>query len=144
MKRALVVVGLVCAFGPRLHADGKKVKPGQWQLTVTHEMPGAPFTPPPMSMSRCISPSESEDPKKLMQSKGSEGCEMKDLKVSGNKVTYNITCTRNGRTVTGSGEMTYEPEHYFGTMTIEMSDPRSGQHMKMIEHMDSKRTGDCK
>jgi len=144
MKRWFAIA-LVVAVAPSLYAEGKQsVKPGQWQITVTHEMVGAPFTPPPMSISRCITPAESTDPKKLAQHKGSENCEMKDMKVDGNHVTYKMVCNRNGKTVTGEGEMTYEPDHYYGTTTIEMDNPRAGGHMKMVQHMDGKRTGDCK
>jgi Protein of unknown function (DUF3617) len=139
MKKILVVAALavpVVAF-----AKGN-MKPGQWHIKVTHEMQGAPFTPPPSEFDKCVTPEQANDPKSMAKEQ-SKDCEPADVKVEGNKMTYKVTCHHNGGTQTGTGEMTWTNDSsYTGTMTIEMNNPRFGK-MKMVNHMTGTRTGDC-
>jgi len=133
---------LVCAVALPVVAFAKgSVKPGQWHIHVTHEMVGAPFTPPPTDLDECITPQQADDPKQMVQ-KNNKDCDPVDIKSEGNKVTFKITCHKNGSTQTGSGEMVYAGESYTGSITVEMDHPRMG-HVKMVNHMSGKRTGDC-
>ncbi len=135
-----IALASVLAFAAVAFAKGN-LKAGQWHIKVTHEMVGAPFTPPPTELDECITPEQANDPKQMVQ-KSSKDCEPTDFKVEGNKVTYKITCHKNGGTQTGTGEMTYAGDSYSGTMTVEMDSPRLG-HVKMVNHLSGARTGDC-
>lgn len=130
-----VLLGSTATFGKG------RLRPGNWHITVTHEMQGAPFTPPPTTLDQCITPPQAADPKQLIKSH-SPDCDSGDVKIDGNKVTFSVVCHHRGGTQTGSGEMIYGGDFYSGTMTLEMDDPRRG-HMKMIEHLAGQRTGDC-
>ena len=143
MKRLAVAAALTLS-APFVWAQAKHhLKPGNWKVTVTSEMQGAPFTPPPMTFDRCLTPAEANDPKQLTQpKKGAGGCENADVKQSGNKVTWTIVCHQHGGTQHGTGEMTFSEDSYTGTNTIEMDNPRLG-HVKMIQHLKGQRTGDC-
>jgi hypothetical protein len=135
-------LALVCALALPVVAFAKgNLKSGQWHIRVTHEMVGAPFTRPPTELDECITPEQANDPK-LMVQKNNKDCEPADVKSEGNKVTFKITCHKNGSTHTGTGELVYAGESYSGTMTVEMDIPQMG-HVKMVNHMTGTRTGDC-
>jgi uncharacterized protein DUF3617 len=146
--RRILMLAAVLTVAPSLWAEGKhkltpdKLTPGNWQITVTREMPGAPFTPPPTTTNRCLTPAEAAEPQELARSKKSDDCQSKDIKQTGNKLSFLVVCNRRGQIVTGIGELTFAAEHYSGTTTIEMNDPRAG-HIKLIQHTDGKHTGDC-
>ena len=140
MKKIVVVAALFAV--PAIAFAKGNVKPGQYHIRVTHEFVGAPFTPPPTEIDKCITPAEADDPKQMVKNENKD-CEPADLKVEGNKVTFKVTCHKNGGTQTGTGEMVYAGASYSGTMTVEMDNPRMG-HVKMINHISGARTGDCK
>jgi uncharacterized protein DUF3617 len=134
---------LVAALAVPLVAFAKGAqKPGNWHITVEMELVGMPMKPPPQSFDKCVTPEQAEDPKKALKEQ-SKDCDPADVKVDGNKVTYKVTCHKNGGTQTGAGEIVYAGDSYTGTMTMEMNNPRTGQPMKMIQHMTGQRTGDC-
>ncbi len=139
MKKIFVVAALAV---PAIAFAKGNMKPGQWHIKVTHEMVGAPFTPPPTELDKCVTPEQAGDPKSMLKEQNKD-CEPADVKVDGNKVTYKMTCHKNGGTQTGTGEMVYAGDSYTGTMTVEMDNPRMG-HIKMVNHMTGTRTGDCK
>jgi hypothetical protein len=138
MKK-LVLVAVVAA--PLVALAKGNMKPGQWHIRVTHEMQGAPFSPPTTELDKCITPEQADDPKSMVKEQNKD-CEAADVKIDGNKVTYKVTCHSHGATQTGVGEMIYKGDSYSGTMTVEMDNPRFG-HMKMINHVTGTRTGDC-
>jgi hypothetical protein len=104
-------------------------------------MVGAPFTPPPTELDQCVTPEQANDPKSMLKNQNKD-CDPADVKIEGNKVTYKVTCHKNGGTQIGSGEIVYSGDSYTGTMTVEMDHPRMG-HMKMVNHTTATRTGDC-
>ncbi len=140
MTKTLVVAAMLLS-APLAFADGK-LKPGSYKITVTHEMTGMPFVPPPTTLERCITPEDAANPGKSL-AKQRDNCETKESKVSPGKVTFSVVCHEHGGTQTGSGEISYTSDGWKGTMTIEMQNPRTGQAMKMVNHIDSVRTGDC-
>ena len=131
-----VLLGSAIAF-----AKGPQ-KAGNWHITVTSEMPGMPMQPPPQTLDKCITPEQSDDPKRAIKEQNSD-CEPADVKVVANKVSYKMTCHKHGGTQNGVGELTFAGDSYAGTMTLEMNDPRRGP-MKIVQHIQATRTGDCK
>ena len=133
---------LACAFViPAIAFAKGNLKPGNWHIKVTHELVGAPFTPPPTEIDQCITPEQANDPKQMAKS-GSKDCDPADVKVEGNKLTFKMTCHGHGGVQTGTGEIVYAGDSYTGTTTVEMDNPRMG-HVKMVNHMTGARTGDC-
>ncbi|MGZ3426023.1 MAG: DUF3617 domain-containing protein [Polyangia bacterium] len=139
MQKVVLAVAL-CGSAVAL-AKGPQ-KAGNWHVTVTMEMPGMPVAPPPRSFDQCVTPEQADDPKKSLRSQDPE-CEPADVKVAGNQVSYKLVCHKHGGTQTGSGEMTYGADAYSGTMTMEMTNPRGGGPIKVIQHVSGQRTGDC-
>ena len=142
MKRMLMMSALVTATATSLYADGKgHVRAGSWHTSVKTEIPGAPFTPPPTEIDRCVTAEEASDPQKMLK-KQQDDCEAASVKLDGSHLTYTVTCHKHGGTQTGTGELTFAGESYSGTMTLTMNDPRRGP-MKIIQHIQANRTGDC-
>lgn len=138
MKKLVLAAAFVV---PAVAFAKGNVKPGQYHIRVTHELVGAPFTPPPTEIDECITPQQADDPKQMVE-KQNRDCEPADIKTEGNKVTFKVTCHKNGSTQTGTGERVYGGASDTGTMTVEMDNPRMG-HVKMINHLSGARTGDC-
>jgi Protein of unknown function (DUF3617) len=147
-KIALVAGFTVSAVGVFAQAGGPR-RDGNWEMTVEMQMPNMPagMKMPPMKSTQCITKEDAADPNKTVPSRPERGgppsdCKVSDYKVSGNKVTYNITCT-GAQPMTGTAEFVYEAETVNGTMIMNMSMERGGTPMPMTMKYSGKRLGDC-
>lgn len=144
---ALVVAGLVSAAeqagGPR--------RDGNWEVTMTMEMPGMPqgMGMPPTKTTQCITVADAADPQKSVPQRpaGRGGnpndCKISDYKAVGNTVTWTMACD-GARPMTGKGEFVYGPDHYTGTITMDMGRGGSGgPGGAMAMKYEGKRLGDC-
>ncbi len=137
-----IAVTLLCATavaqqGPR--------RDGNWEVTMTMEMPGMPTAMPPFTMKQCVTKEQAENPEMLMPQQPGRGakpddCKVSDYKTSGNKVTWSMTCT-GATPMTGTGEFVYAENTYQGTMKMNMD--QGGKPMAMTMKYAGKRLGDC-
>ena len=116
------------------------MRPGRWETTMQMEMAGSPVLMPAMKQSRCITPAEAKDPSSLASPPGGRGgksdCKMSDQKVSGNTMSWKMTCA-SPEAMTGTGEMTFGDDSYTGIMKMNMA--QGAMSMKL----EGKRLGDC-
>lgn len=143
-KIALLIVAAAASLAASAHA----MKPGLWEIATTMSGGGMPAVPDAqrkqmeamgikmpsaagggMSVvtKHCVTPEQAakrqpppsdEDPR--------QKCEQKDVKVSGNTVTWKIECTGE-RKMTGTGSITYQGEEsYKGESTFNMQDAKRG------------------
>jgi hypothetical protein len=129
------------------YAAGPNMKPGLWEITTTVDMPnmpGMPMAMQPMTRTQCYTQKDVDDAKKVAPngSRKGEDCELKDHKVTGNKVTWRVQC-QGKRAASGTGEMVLKGDSYDGTIKVTSVDPRRGE-MHMTQHIKGKRVGDCK
>jgi hypothetical protein len=68
---------------------------------------------------------------------GQGQCEITDIQVQGDTVTWSITCDSQGGVMTGTGESTYHGDTFEGTSEMHM------QGMDITTTMSGKRIGDC-
>ncbi len=101
-----------------------------WELTNKVEMSG--MTLPGMTSKVCVPKGGENDPR---NANGEKDCEMSDVKISGNKSSWKMRCTRDGEVVTGSGEMTSTPDRSEGV--IKMNSKQGNMTMSYV----SKRIG---
>jgi hypothetical protein len=142
MLHRYVLAGLVVIASSVAFAQGPR-QDGKWEITTEVDMPGMPMKMPARTTTQCVTKEDAADPAKaiLKQSdpqggRGNPDCKISDLKTNGNSVTWTMKC--EGRdAMTGSGQTTYSPDSYTGTMTIN----RAGQTMTM--KYSGKRLGDC-
>ncbi len=140
MKKLTLVAAL--GLAAPLYADGHKVTPGNYHMVIRHEMVGLPYTPPPTALDKCVTPEDASNPQKLAHH--NDKCEQKEFKQSGNKLTFSVVCHDRGGTQTGTGEYVFGVDKWSGTVTVDAKDPRTGMDIRMINHIESTRTGDCK
>jgi hypothetical protein len=133
MKTLIALAALLLPVAA-LAAGG--MQPGNYEFTTKMEMPGMPFAMPPMTAQRCL---KKEDLDKNDQyrtdNSGSGDCEVKNLKQSGGKTTFDLAC-KDG--TTGKAEYTVTDTGMTGKTVL----TREGTPMTM--NMSAKRTGDCK
>ena len=122
-----------------------KMRPGQWEVSTQMAMPNMPvgFQMPVTTNTVCVTPEQANDPASAVPRQGGRGrggkddCRMTDQKVTGNTITYTMTCTSPEKT-TATGEMTFTGDDSY-TNTLKLAMAQGEMTMKM----SGKRTGDC-
>jgi hypothetical protein len=140
--RALVAAVAVAGISAAVFAQAPR-RDGKWEVKMEMSMPGMQM--PPTTTTQCITPADAADPQKSVPQApagrgGAPSCKMSDYKVTGNKVTYTMTCDAP-QAMTMTAEMIYAADSYTGTMTMNMD--RGGQPMAMTMKYTGKRLGDC-
>jgi hypothetical protein len=142
---------LVIAAGASLAASAHAMKPGLWEITsqmsggdmpampavsdaqrkkmeaMGIKMPSAAGGGMGVVVKHCVTREQAEkhQPPQSGQDR-SQHCEQKDVKTSGNTVTWKIECTGEKK-MTGTGSITYQgEENYTGESTFNMQDAKRG------------------
>ncbi len=115
---------------------GPDIQEGEWEITVTFDIPGMPMKMPPNTYTQCIK----KDQPVPKSEKPNQVCEVKDIKVQGNTATWTVSCTNRGGKMTGKGIVKYKGDKMEGSMTMKMED----QGANMISAYHGVRIGDCK
>ncbi len=136
MKRivSITVLALLAAAG---HAMAIDMNPGLYRITVKMEMQGMPNMMPATTMNQCIT---EEDPVPNA-SPQAQGCEVKDMNVSGNTVSYTMVCDQEGVQSEMTGKTTYSGDSFKGATTMKMN--QGGTSMVMTSDIQGNRIGDC-
>lgn len=137
-------------FAATAHAEA--MKPGLWEITsqmsggnmptiptlsaaerkqmeaMGIKLPSASGSPMMVTITHCMTKEQAE---KRLPPQGAEDrrqrCEQKDMKTSGNTMTWKIECNGEQK-MSGTGSMTWQnSEHYTGKTTLTMQDPQHGQ-----------------
>jgi len=106
----------------------------EWEVTTKMSMEGMPMQMPARTQKICRAKDRAWD-EPPMDKQSQERCKVSDWNVSGNHATWKVTCEGG---MSGTGDMTFTPDSYTGTMKVTMDQGS----MKM--DMTGKRTGkDC-
>jgi 2-polyprenyl-6-methoxyphenol hydroxylase-like FAD-dependent oxidoreductase len=133
MKKLAIAAALLPLAA--LAAEGSK--PGMYAYTVKMEMPGMPFAMPAQNFQRCLTQADVDKGKQYdNQSDRGKDCEVKNLKQSAGKATFDLAC-KDG--TTGTAEYTSTADGMAGKTVMHMKD----QPQAMTMNMTAKRTGDC-
>jgi hypothetical protein len=119
--RAALLVSILFMGMPGAASAAEQMQAGMWEVSVTVEMPGMAMAMPmpPTTQTQCMTKEEANADPVPSLDKGA--CRATDIRRSGNKVSWKLTCsgTPSGR---GEGEITYQgPTAYDGWMTLETS-----------------------
>ena len=142
---------LVLAAGASLATTAHAMKPGLWEITTQMsgggmpampamsdaqrkqmeamglKMPGGPGGGMSVAMKHCVTKEQAEkrEPPKTDEDRRHK-CEQKDVKVSGNTVTWKIECTGEQK-MSGTGTVTYQGEEsYKGESSFNMESAKRG------------------
>ncbi len=137
IARSIAVLTAVLLFSASAVHAAPDIVPGMWEITTQVNMPGMPMAMPKNTMKRCL------DSKDVVPTTSTEqeGCTVKDMKVSGNTVTWTIHCETQGMVSTSKGSVTYRGTSFSGTATITMTGEMGAQNM--TQTMEGKRIGKC-
>ena len=139
-SRSLLVCAVVsAALTMPAFAAESHMRDGQWEITTKIEMPGMPVSIPPITVTRCLTKEDVDNPNKTVPSATkSDACKVKDYKVDGSKITWSLQCDEKSGGLAGTGEMTVKDDSYEGAMKM----TTQGQDMSI--KFSGKRSGDCK
>ncbi len=108
-----------------------------WEVTTKTEMSGMPYAMPDSTATVCAAKGAEKDPRKMVNQQGD--CTMTDIKTSGNKTTWKMSCDNDGQTMTGTGEVVYSTDSYQGVTRL--SGTEDGEKMDMTASYRGKRIG---
>jgi len=139
---ATAILAAVLAGGRAANAaDHPNVQPGNWEITVSMEMPGMPPRPA-MTSNRCIKPDHVKDSQSFadsMQERNRGKCKVSDLKLESDKLSYSFACDSGA---TGTSEILFGGTTYEGTNKMTVPGHGNGP-MTITQHIKGKRIGDC-
>ncbi|MFO7686413.1 MAG: DUF3617 family protein [Desulfobacterales bacterium] len=113
---------------------GPQMNPGNWEITTTTEMAGMP--PQTLTHTQCIT-NEDLVP---MSGDANQECQVTDVQMNGNTVSWKITCGGQGGGMSGTGQVTYEGDRMHGTMQMTIA----GYGTQVKNTLSGRRVGDCK
>jgi len=135
MKRFLVVIAVSLALAGMAFAGGSpNMKPGRWEITTQANMQG--MTIPPATITQCLT-EEDMVPRDGTQN---QDCEILDVDVSGDTVTWTMRCRGEGGDVESTGRITYHGDRFEGTTTTTIG----STGMTIQSTLTGRRIGDCK
>lgn len=142
MNRKSVLLAATAALllaGPAHAEDGIKITPGKWRITMTSQMPMMP-QPRTKTSEECIA-RDTLSPEMLMEN--AEQCELTDIQIDGNKVTWQMSCNNpQGEGDFGAqGMLDVNGDTLQGRMDIAMT--VNGQSMNASMDWAGQRIGDC-
>jgi len=118
---------------PAAAPKGVNMQEGKWEITNTFEMKGMPAgMSKPHTITTCLSQKDYV-PKDTQQ----KDCTMKDLKVEGNTVNWEMLCKNSS----GKGSVTYAGSTFDGVMETMMKE--GGKEMNAKMTMKGKYLGPC-
>ena len=136
----VIVAGfLLAAWYGSAAAAGPNMRPGLWETTIKTEMQGMAMPMPTTSYRHCIT---KEDLVPRTERPG-EQCKILKNTISGDTVTWRVSCESQGMKTTGTGRITYKGDTYHGSIEMQMSGGPMGS-MKMSQKMQGKRIDNCK
>ncbi|NOY67994.1 MAG: DUF3617 family protein [Deltaproteobacteria bacterium] len=110
---------------------------GKWEISSRVEIPGMPMQIPASTTTECLTKDKPAPAPPQMPA----GCEMPDIKISGNTVTWSVNCTQFTPSMMSKGTITYQGDSFEGVVENEMI--QKGGNMHMTVRMKGKRIGAC-
>jgi len=115
---------------------------GNWETTMEMKMEGMPVPMPPVvtKVTQCITKKDLVPKTANKEQK----CDVKDRKITGNKVSWSMVCVDKNGTMESRGEIIYAGGSYQGTVkTTTTTKDRPGKPMTSSMNMKGKRLGPC-
>ena len=137
------LLGLALLASATAFADSLPIRPGNWESIV---QVANPFMPQPQEhvSVNCIKSNE-YDPRVMMQAQQQTGCQIQDLSVAGNRVTWKLECQNPmnpGSPMRGEGEAQVQGDMGNGRFTMSMEVPGMGPGTFTTSWV-TRRIGDC-
>jgi len=133
LRIALLVGVLVAASA---HAG---VEPGNWEFSLESPLQGNANGP--VVKQRCLTAEEASDPQKVLaEARGSDKCQLSNVRDSGADYKFDIACT--GRVpIHGTGTVRYTPTTLDGE--VDLIGETQGLRLKTRSFVSGRRLGPC-
>lgn len=115
---------------------GPDFKEGLWEITSKMDMPNMPMTVPATTIKQCLTQANM-----VPDTSGQNNCSV-DHQVSGNTVSWTVSCQTEQGEMTGQGKMTYADESFDGKFVMNMPNSPMGA-MQMTTKMNGRYIGSC-
>jgi len=137
LRKLTIACACALTLSAAAEAEQFSVPAGNWQTTVTSTNS---FMPTPITRTRTECRKETSfDPAKMMD--GEEECTLDKQDISGNVLTFEMTCRTDGGVMKGKGRYELNGDQMKGTMDMQMN--MGAQSMSMHMEFNGKRLGDC-
>lgn len=113
---------------------GPKINPGKWEITTTTEMAGMPSQS--ITHVQCIT----NDDVVPMSNEASQECQVTDIQIKGDTVSWKISCGDQAGGMEGTGKITYKGDSMHGTMHMTTT---GGGNMQINNTLTGRRIGEC-
>ncbi|MFP4475460.1 MAG: DUF3617 domain-containing protein [Desulfatibacillaceae bacterium] len=121
------------------HGTPGEMREGQWEITMTIDMPGMPMAIPPQTYRSCLT---RDNAVPRQENDGTE-CDYEELDNDGSTVKWKATCRSEDGIVSKSrGKIVYYGSSFKGETATETKDPDSGT-MRMNNTMKGRYLGPC-
>ena len=131
--QALLVAMVLFVSSSAFAAD--QMSEGLWEIKTTISIPNMPVNIPPQTIKHCYTKEDVKDKKNVVATQNKD-CTVKDMKMSGNKMTWEMVCT-GAQKGTFSGETIFAKDSYNSKMKM----VSGGQTTDM--KIAAKRLGEC-
>lgn len=122
-----------------VHAGEPNIREGKWEITTELEIPGMSSDMPQQRFTHTECLKKDDYVPQGSQNKGAGGnCEIKDVRTSGDTVSWTMHCDTGQGDMDGEGTITYRGDTFEGTINTVM---QGG--MKMTQHLQGRRIGGC-
>ncbi len=112
---------------------GLQMNPGKWEITTQTEMAGMP--PQTMTHTQCIT----SDDLVPMSGDANVECQVTDVQVNGNTVSWKMSCGGQGGGMSGTGQVVYEGNRMQGVMQMTIT----GYGTQVKNTLIGRRIGAC-
>ena len=127
------VFSIALSFGVAF--AGPNLNPGKWEITTKTEMVGMSMNMPLQTHTQCLKEGDL-----IPQSKeANQECQVSDVKVSGDTVSWKTICSGKNGQMEGTGRVTYSGDRMEGAMDMVIK----GTGMQVKNKISGQRMGDC-
>jgi hypothetical protein len=113
--------------------------PGNWELSVTSQMPGMPQPIGPITQTKCISAADARDPSRIV-GPSSGSCDFSNKQDDGSQMSFDISCggqiPMHGSGVVRYGGQTFEAD-------LNLTADSQGQKIVTSSKVTGRRLGGC-
>ena len=115
------------------------VEPGNWELSVTSQMPGMAQPIGPIVQTQCMTPEDARDPSRVLKP-GAGSCEFSNRRDSGSVLTFDVSCSGQFP-MRGSGSVRYSAQNF--DAELELATDAAGQKITTHSRVAGRRLGAC-
>ena len=138
MQKLIWITILLMLSGPTQAAEGVQMTPGMWEMTMTINMSMMP-EPQTKTQMECIE--EEEFTPQDFNNAQKSPCELSDIEVDGNTMSWGVSCPGPSGSMTGNWVFTSDGDTVEGTG--EMKANMGGKPVEMNMDWTGKHVGDC-